>query len=391
MMTSTNTPSFLPALPALDNTFGAYLLGTFLGMLQYGVLLYQVQEYCRLYPRDRGVLKCLVAAIVLLETVFSILNIHTCYHYLVLNYFAPPRLLFGVWSINFTPLASAMTVVVAQSFFARRVFLVGRRYRSIALIAVLLFVAIIALDAAGTAQAFLVKEFSKSGKVTWLAAAGSITASVADLLLTAVLIVALRRSRTGFKHTDSLIAVITMYTINTGLLTGIFHVLLWIVSIKYPENLIYGLIGIINTRLYGNVLLATLNARISFSKRGMHTFGVITADLPETSMEFRPGGFQSGDTMPRDVIELKSWNKSQGGVGANDVNNISSLKASGRSMGVDDSESEGRTAAISTFDRVLLSVKSSLWRLMKDMAHQDKGVFNCIRQVIVNEGKFGFL
>ncbi|TFK84131.1 hypothetical protein K466DRAFT_602282 [Polyporus arcularius HHB13444] len=205
-MTSTNTPSFLPAL---DNTFGAYLLGTFLGMLQYGVLLYQVQEYCRLYPRDRGVLKCLVAAIVLLETVFSILNIHTCYHYLVLNYFAPPRLLFGVWSINFTPLASAMTVVVAQSFFARRVFL--------------------ALDAAGTAQAFLVKEFSKSGK--WLAAAGSITASVADLLLTAVLIVALRRSRTGFKHTDSLIAVITMYTINTGLLTGIFHVLLWIVML----------------------------------------------------------------------------------------------------------------------------------------------------------------
>ncbi len=114
------------------------------------------------------------------------------------------------------------------------------------------------------------------------------------------------------------------------------------------------------------LILHSLNARISFSKRGMHTFGVITADLPETSMEFRPGGFQSGDTtMPRDVIELKSLNKSQvsrtyrpkgfvlivdlaqgDGVGANDVNNISSLKASGRSMGVDDLDSEGRTAAI---------------------------------------------
>ncbi len=114
------------------------------------------------------------------------------------------------------------------------------------------------------------------------------------------------------------------------------------------------------------LILTRLNARISFSKRGMHTFGVITADLPETSMEFRPGGFQSGDTtVPRDVIELKSWNKSkvsrtyrpkgyvllivdlaQGGVGADDGNHISSMKASGRSMGVDDSDSEGRTAAI---------------------------------------------
>ncbi|RDX45636.1 hypothetical protein OH76DRAFT_1486122 [Lentinus brumalis] len=260
-MTSINAPplAFLPTLPALDNTFGAYLLGTMLGMLQYGVLLHQGQEYFRLYPRDPRVLKGLVAAVLLLETFFGILNIHTCYYYLVTNYFKPQRLLVGVWSINLTPLASALTNVGAQSFFARRAFLgavfralqwasvvligreVGRRYRYIALIAILLFVATIALDAAGTAEAFVVKQFSKSRKITastWFATAGSIATSVADVLLTVVLILALRRSRTGFKHTDSLIAIITMYTINTGLLTGTLHVLLWILSIKYPMNLI---------------------------------------------------------------------------------------------------------------------------------------------------------
>ncbi|RPD54049.1 hypothetical protein L227DRAFT_657835 [Lentinus tigrinus ALCF2SS1-6] len=295
-------------VPALDNTFGAYLLGTFLGMLLYGMLLYQVHDYYRLYPKDRMVLKVLVAAILLLETVFSILNIHTCYHYLVTNYFAPLRLLVTTWSINLTPLASALTIGVAQSFFARRVFLVGRRYRPVASVAGLLFVAAIAIDAVATARAFILKEFTKAEE--WLAAAGSIVSTVADLLLTSVLIYALRRRRTGFRHTDSLISVVTMYTINTGLLTGVFHVVLWILAIKYPLNLIYAMVAIVNTRLYGNAVLATMNARTSFSKRGIHTFGGV-AEFPEQyPMEIPSGRRQtaSESTVPsaaRDrIIEL---------------------------------------------------------------------------------------
>lgn len=66
-------------LPALNHTFGTFLLGTFLGLMLvpspqnsrhaslptsslrlYGIFLYQVNEYCRLYTNDCAVLKTMV-------------------------------------------------------------------------------------------------------------------------------------------------------------------------------------------------------------------------------------------------------------------------------------------------------------------------------------------
>ena len=50
--------------------------------------------------------------------------------------------------------------------------------------------------------------------------AGVGIASLADTIMTAALIFSLHRSRTGVKRTDSLINVLILYAINTGLLTG---------------------------------------------------------------------------------------------------------------------------------------------------------------------------
>ncbi|TFK81494.1 hypothetical protein K466DRAFT_568985 [Polyporus arcularius HHB13444] len=281
-MTSTNAPplAFLPTLPALDNTFGAYLLGTMLGMLQYGVLLHQGQEYFRLYPRDPRVLKGLA--------VTTPPHTSTSYYYLVTNYFKPQRLLVGVWSINLTPLASALTNVGAQSSHSSM--LKGNRAF---------------IDTVVRGEAVLEIQENNGEYRTTL--------------------------QWSMRMTDPFWSspVRSLLLVYFSLLTGTLHVLLWILlltlhgsqSIKYPMNLIYAAIALVNTRLYGNVLLATLNARISFSRRGMHTFGVVS-DLPDSSTAVHPGRYQSGDptTTPRGVIELKPWKKSQHDLGTSGTN-----------------------------------------------------------------------
>ncbi|OJT15861.1 hypothetical protein TRAPUB_1513 [Trametes pubescens] len=73
--TSTEAPpdplALLPKVPALDNTFGAVLLGTFVGLILYGLTLHQSYRYLRLYPNDSRALKCLVAFVVYALEAFS--------------------------------------------------------------------------------------------------------------------------------------------------------------------------------------------------------------------------------------------------------------------------------------------------------------------------------
>ncbi|KAI0682313.1 hypothetical protein C8T65DRAFT_750653 [Cerioporus squamosus] len=123
-------------IPALDNTFGAVLLGTFLSLMLYGMTLHQSYRYYRLYPNDKAWLRGVVSLTIVLETIHMVLACHVCYYYLVTNYFKPTALLFGSWSIKLLLICSGCIIIVAQSFFARRVFLVGPQYRLLVLAAV---------------------------------------------------------------------------------------------------------------------------------------------------------------------------------------------------------------------------------------------------------------
>ncbi|KAI0793951.1 hypothetical protein C8Q74DRAFT_545109 [Fomes fomentarius] len=218
--------------PPLDN-FGALLIGSFVGLAMYGLLLNQVAIYFRSYRKDARVIKCEVVIVVsvtaslssfltlmpanrLLETLTTVLNIHSCYYYLVINYFDPLRLSESVWSLNLTAGILGASIFTSQSFFIRRVYLLGRSCKSIALLAGLIQLVAIAFDIAATVKAFQVDKFAEIESVTWLITGGSVAITIADAMLTVTLILALRQHRTGFRRTASMIQFMTLYTINTG-------------------------------------------------------------------------------------------------------------------------------------------------------------------------------
>ncbi|TBU51389.1 hypothetical protein BD310DRAFT_769544, partial [Dichomitus squalens] len=53
-------PALLLKVPALDNTYGAVLIGTFVALVLYGLQLHQSYRYFRMYHGDSAILKTLV-------------------------------------------------------------------------------------------------------------------------------------------------------------------------------------------------------------------------------------------------------------------------------------------------------------------------------------------
>ncbi|KAI9060151.1 hypothetical protein FKP32DRAFT_1679116 [Trametes sanguinea] len=112
------------AIPPLDNTLGAWLLGTLFGTRLQGTVHHQAYRYSQLYPKDPVYLKIWVAAVVPIETVNTALTWHGSYVFLIKN-FANPIALLGppVWSMSILPIPGSLAAVVSQAFFVRRVYI----------------------------------------------------------------------------------------------------------------------------------------------------------------------------------------------------------------------------------------------------------------------------
>ncbi|TBU38887.1 hypothetical protein BD309DRAFT_481269 [Dichomitus squalens] len=135
-MSSSGSPT--TALPhiSIDTSIGAMLIGTFITLILYGVIVHQVYRYSRIYSSDKAGIKFAVYATFILETFHTTLSCHACYYYLVSNYLNPSVLLYPTRTLQIIPLVTGMIVVTAQGFFARRAYIFGRQYRILVCIAV---------------------------------------------------------------------------------------------------------------------------------------------------------------------------------------------------------------------------------------------------------------
>ncbi|KAI9058010.1 hypothetical protein FKP32DRAFT_1293009 [Trametes sanguinea] len=279
-----NPLELLPKVPSLNNTYGAFLLGTFIGLMLYGLTLHQTYRYYRLFPGDLKIIRAFVITTLVLETIHTVLCMHICYFYLVLNYANPSALLNGVWSIRVSqycrmariailtcmtmlqilPMSTALVIIVSECFFTRRVYLIGSKYtRAIVAITPVLMVLFMGFAVATCYEAFVTGTFARFDRDAWMTSAGFGAAIAIDALLAVTLVITLHKSRTGFKSTDTLIDLLIIYTINTGLVTGVFGMLSFVFALVWPDSLIWSACNIVATKTYANALLAVLNSRKS--------------------------------------------------------------------------------------------------------------------------------
>ncbi|KAI8976298.1 hypothetical protein BD414DRAFT_164275 [Trametes punicea] len=273
--------ALLPAIPSLNNSYGAVLLGTYFGLMMYGFNMHQAYRYARLFPNDHTYVKSLVIVVLILETFHTVLCMHMSYYYLAVNYFDPLALLAGSWSIDLLPISAGVTIIACQTFFIRRLYLlVAHKYKLLVALVIGLLVGELAFSAAATAEAFIQPTFAKYQHVTWLISVGFSLAVVADGIITTVLIVSLRRSRTGVGRTDSVVDILILYAMTTGLFTSIFNTLAFLFALIEPNNLIYVGINIVASKLYATSLFAALNTRQALAQQGNGASTVIFGGTP---------------------------------------------------------------------------------------------------------------
>ncbi|KAH9893999.1 hypothetical protein C8Q73DRAFT_790582 [Cubamyces lactineus] len=243
-------------MSSLDSTLGAWLLGTFFGILLQGTVYHQTYRYFRLYPKDPMYFKIWVVVVVIIETLNTALTMHASYVYLIRNYFNPISLFENpVWQAIHgievsLPIPGSLAAVVSQSFFARRIYLINRRYTVVAIASMLCFFAFSGFYIAFSVKLLKSENLSDGLKSSWMASTGSCLAMTGDLLVTSVLIYALRTSRTGIKRTDTILDLLIAYAISTGLVICVFNVLNIAFSLAFTDNLIYTAFSIVLTKSY---------------------------------------------------------------------------------------------------------------------------------------------
>lgn len=90
---------------------------------------------------------------------------------------------------------------------------------------------------------------------------------IADVTIAMSLCVALYRGRTGYPKTDTLLAVLISYAVNTCVLTSLCSAACLTTYALWPQHFIYLGIFFSLSKLYFNSLLAMLNARKHLSQR----------------------------------------------------------------------------------------------------------------------------
>ncbi|TDL19114.1 hypothetical protein BD410DRAFT_842361 [Rickenella mellea] len=244
----------MPAVTVAD-TFGAALIGLVASAILYGLTVLQTT-----YTKDRKSLKWFVGAMFTADTVHLILCTWCIYWYLVARFGDFPNLGIPHWSINLQTVANAVVGVGVQMFFARRVWKISRQKLLTALI-VLLSVLHGSFSIIFTAEAFILDNFAKYGRLKWVTSIGLGSAAAADILIAFSLCYFLHKSRTGFARTDTLITKLMVYAVNTGLMTSIFATLTLILATTMPSLLVWVPFFWCLGRVYINSLLAILNSR----------------------------------------------------------------------------------------------------------------------------------
>ncbi|KAI1783226.1 hypothetical protein LXA43DRAFT_1102793 [Ganoderma leucocontextum] len=255
-VTVSNPLAGLPQLPdgaTMDNTYGAMLLGTFFLLILYGVLLHQTYSYLRVHSADSRWIKCYVALILSLDTAHSVV-------------------VMSMWPLAVVTVVIAVNIVACQSFFAYRVYRIGRKSRMVVWLCMVCQGVGFGLCIAFTVKAWVpfevlypnptfpdaITRFESAlwqalsdSYASWISIALGFTVFI-DTALAAVLVFVLHHSRTGVKSTNSLLDTLIAYAVTTGLLTDVINILGFVFALVSSQNLYYAALNTLVSRAVYN-------------------------------------------------------------------------------------------------------------------------------------------
>ncbi|KAI6013083.1 hypothetical protein BKA83DRAFT_684041 [Pisolithus microcarpus] len=242
------------------------LIGTLLGLVLYGVTFLQAFFYFQTYVDDRIVLKLLVALVVILETAHAALSVFVMDYYLIAHYGQVQVLQSATWVSAVMYLIVSLIDFVAYLYFTWRVWAFTKKMWTV------IFMILVAVSRTTIS---IVPSFWSVLSTTWdlylkrsnrLLLAGSALFLFGDIFSACIMAYYFEKNRHGLRSTHALINRILIFVVATGAITVLMDIVSLALILAQSESLAFTSAIFIQTRLYSNSLLASLNARKSHQR-----------------------------------------------------------------------------------------------------------------------------
>ncbi|KAF8808497.1 hypothetical protein BYT27DRAFT_7189007 [Phlegmacium glaucopus] len=246
--------------PSVELVFGPMLIGTYINMILYGILIVQMYHYYKTYKQDSKWIRYFILYLFVMETFNSICDIAMMFQPLIQEFGKPNALKFFPTMFAAEPIVIVCISTPIQLFFAWRIWVLTRNY---VLAAIVVFFSLVSLGGGIWTTVLLIhlKLFALKPKLHWPALMWFISAVIADVLITSVLVYNLSKRKTGFSGTDDAIEKIIRMTVQTGMLTAFCAIADVIFFLSLPHTALNFVWDIALAKLYANCLMSTLNAR----------------------------------------------------------------------------------------------------------------------------------
>ncbi|KAJ6564568.1 hypothetical protein B0H19DRAFT_80456 [Mycena capillaripes] len=246
----------------LHLTIGAYQIGVLVSYILFGVTTTQTYVYYSRFPDDSLKIKALVAFVWVCEFGHALCLGHTLYIYTISDYMHPERLA-GNAPLSLATavfLASVITACV-QGFFSFRIYAFSKKI----LISMVIWV-LVSLRLLGGTVSFvtglMISPARWEAHWGWLATSVLSVSVAADLTITGTLVFLLYGQRiSDHKRTVALVDKLIAWTIETGMLTSGSGICALVFILRMPTSFVYLAFNVIETRVFSNSLLASLNSR----------------------------------------------------------------------------------------------------------------------------------
>ncbi|KAJ7688394.1 hypothetical protein B0H17DRAFT_656365 [Mycena rosella] len=248
-------------MATIDNTMGSALLGVIGAAGLYGVSCVQTWCYFNRYgSTDVWYIKALIGLVFVFDSIHQALISHTVYWYVITNY-NHPEVLVNLVCILLEVLFNGLIGFVVQCFLTMRVWRLSSKNIPLTAVTASLVLANFGCSVAFTIQSLQLSTWDELHGLKGLSMTVNVIGAVADFAIAMILVFYLRRSRTGFKKSDTMISKLILFSVSTGLLTSICALASLVSILCWGNTLIYVAFYFSLGRLYSNSVLASLNGR----------------------------------------------------------------------------------------------------------------------------------
>ncbi|KAJ7720169.1 hypothetical protein B0H16DRAFT_390396 [Mycena metata] len=275
---------FTAQAPTLSNTLGAVFFGVVSSCILFGVSTLQVYYYYHYYPNDSLLHKGSVAILAVLDSLHLGLSIFTSYHYGVVNFGIQESLGEVLWSIKLLITINVVIVLLVQSLYTYRVWLLGGYHHGI--LGYLVTAVVLGGFAIGIVLAYetyTINTWSDATNIAWAVEASFAASTLIDIIISIAMCFYLRKSKGRQSELNSRISTLMQYTLSCGVFTSAFSVACLFTFIMIPNSLIFLALSFLLTRLYMNSFMAMMNARERVRRRNNDSSVVLSNHLSSGS------------------------------------------------------------------------------------------------------------